>query len=109
LKRRREPKVHYYAHRLDKNGGPSTTLKNLCDAIKANFPEIESCSGMEKPHVTSGPHMTIPEAWVSNGKLKQSEIDYLRGETSGHLTWWVSIKYSEENCWEKYPYHLASA
>ena len=109
MRRRREPKVHYYTHRLDKNGGPSTTLKNLCDAIKANFPEIESCSGMEKPHVTSGPHIAIPKAWVSNGKLKQSEIDYLRGETSGHLTWWVSIKYSEENCWEKYPYHLASA
>ena len=66
---------------------------------------------MEKPHVISGPHMTIPEAWVSNGKLKQSEVDYLRGETSGHLTWWVSILYSsdEENCFEAYPYHLASA
>ena len=64
---------------------------------------------MEKPAVTSGPHITIPKAWVSNGKLKQSEIEYLRGETSGHLTWWVSIFYSEENCWEKYPYHLASA
>ena len=106
MRRRREPKVHYYAHRLDKNGGPSTTLKKLCDAIEANFPEIKSCDGMKQP---TGPHITIPKAWVSNGKLKQSGIDYLRGDTSG-LTWWVSIKYDEgEGCWEKYPYHLASA
>jgi hypothetical protein len=55
----------------------------------------------------TGPHITIPQAWVSNGKLKQSEVDYLRGSTG--LTWWVSILYTEENCWEKYPYHLASA
>ena len=33
----------------------------------------------------------------------------MHGDTSG-LTWWVSIKYDEgEGCWEKYPYHLASA
>ena len=74
---------------------------------------------MEKPHTSSGPHITIPKAWVSNGKLKQSEVDYLRGEAHGNkspvpgvdLTWWVSIFYSsdEENCFETHPYHLASA
>ena len=58
---------------------------------------------------SAGPHITIPKAWVSNGKLKQSETEYLRGETSGHLTWWVSILYDDDNCFEKYPYHLASA
>ena len=110
MRRRREPKVHYYTHRLDKNGGPSTTLKNLCDALKTNFPEVTSCTGMEKPHTSSGPHITIPKVWVSNGNLKQSEVDYLRGDTSGHLTWWVSILYDEgEGCFEKYPYHLASS
>ena len=106
----------------DSNSGPSTTLKDLCDAIKeytpliSGLPKITKCDGME---TSAGTHITVPNAWVSNGDLGQSHKDYLRGETHGHkipvlgvdLTWWVTILYSDDgmDCFEKYPYHLASA
>ena len=64
-----------------------------------------ACDGME---TSAGTHITVPHAWVSNGGLGQSHEDYLHGDTSG-LTWWVTFLYSEDNCFEAYPYHLASA
>ena len=65
---------------------------------------------------SAGTHITVPHAWVSNGDLGQSHKEYLRGETHGDkipvlgvdLTWWVTILYSGDNCFETYPYHLAS-
>ena len=94
------------------DSGPSTTLKDLCDAIKkytpptnSGLPKITACDGME---TSAGTHITVPHAWVSNGGLGQSHEDYLHGDTSG-LTWWVTFLYSEDNCFEAYPYHLASA
>ena len=101
---------------IRKNTRSSTAVINtIPEGEQARDPT--ACDGMEKPGVTVGTHITVPHAWVSSSGLGQSHKDYLRGETHGHkipvlgvdLTWWVSIFYSEENCWEKYPYHLASA
>ena len=94
-----------FARRLDKNKGPSTSLKRLCDEIKANYKSIDKCDGME---TSTGPHITVPLKWVTNGKLNSVGHTYLRQEK---ITWWVSILYSDDdmNCFEKYPYHLVSS
>ena len=67
--------------------------------------DMTTCDGME---TSTGPHITVPLNWVTNGELNSAGYTYLRQDK---ITWWVSILYSDDdmNCFEKYPYHLVSS
>jgi hypothetical protein len=95
----RKPPRHALVPQAPLVAKPKSTRRNALVVV------IVAIAGLE---TSAGTHITVPHAWVSNGGLGQSHEDYLHGDTSG-LTWWVTILYSEDNCFEAYPYHLASA
>ena len=88
-----------------KGTGSSETLVRVCDAIKPvlGIKPQDDCDG-QKSYL--GTHITVPKAWVTQGKLNSKGQTYLR---KPELQWYVSILYPEPelNCWGKYPYHLA--
>ena len=86
-----------------KNTGHSETLDQLCDAIKPVL-KIDECDGMTG---SLGTHITVPTHWVaSDGTLNGYGRAWLNDPDIG---WYVSILYSDHNCWEEAPYLLMSA
>ena len=54
-----------------------------------------------------GTHITVPAGWVaSDGTLNGHGRAWLNDP---EIDWYVSILYSDYNCWEEAPYLLASA
>ena len=87
----------------NKNTGNSETLGQLCDAIKPVL-KIDECDGMTS---SLGTHITVPTEWVaSDGTLNGYGRAWLNDP---EIDWYVSILYSDYNCWEEAPYLLMSA
>ena len=88
-----------------KNTGNSETLDRLCDAIKPVL-KIDECDGMTS---SLGTHITVPTHWVaSDGTLNGYGRAWLNYPPDPDILWYVSILYSDHNCWEEAPYQLMS-